>query len=297
MAKDYYEILGVSKTATADEIKKAFRKLAHQYHPDKNKGDDTKFKEANEAYQTLSDQSKRAQYDRFGSAGPQGNPYGGFQGGFDPSSGFGFDFSGFNGGAGGFEGTDLNDIFSDFFGGGRPRTPKGRNISSSVTISFKESVFGTQQKISLGDIGVKTKEKEVTVHIPAGINDGETLRVRGYGEMVDGGTTGDLHVQVRVHPDPIWQKSGAHIVREFEIKLTDALLGATKTLETLDGNLEVKIPEGINTGEILRVKGKGVPHGVGGKRGDIHLYIKVTIPTKLSKNTRELIEKLKKEGI
>ena len=298
--KDYYKTLGVEKSATPEEMKKAFRKLAHQYHPDKNKGDDTKFKQVNEAYQVLSDEKKRAQYDQFGEAGMNmggGHSHGGFQGGFNPND-FGFDFSGMgaNNGDFHFEG-DIGDIFSSFFNGGqqRQRTPRGRNISSSTTVTFKESVFGTEKKISLTSVGVKVEAAEVMVKVPAGINDGETLRVRGYGELIDGGTAGDLHVQVRVIPDKVWQKSGINIAREYEIKLTDALLGATHELETLDGEIDIKIPEGITTGEILRVKNKGVPHG--GKRGDIHLYIKIKIPTKLSKAAKELVEKLRKEDL
>jgi curved DNA-binding protein len=291
--KDYYKILGVEKNASPDEIKKAFRKLAHQYHPDKNKGDDTKFKEANEAYQVLSDEKKRAQYDQFGSNGPQG--YGGFQGGFDPSGFGGFDFSGFGNG-GSFDANDLGDIFSEFFGGARrPRTPRGRNINAVIGLTFKESIFGVEKKISLKDSGIKVKGEEVTVKIPPGIDNGETLRVSGYGEIIENGNPGDLYVQVRVTPDPIYQKSGAHLVRELEIKLSEALLGATKTLDTLDGKLDVKIPEGIQHGEILRVKGKGVPHA--SKRGDLHLYIKIAMPNKLGKHERELVEKLKASGL
>ena len=294
MAKDFYKTLGVEKGASQDEVKKAFRKMAHQYHPDKNKGDDTKFKEVNEAYQVLSDEKKRAQYDRFGEAGVgggAGGQYGGFQGGFNPND-FGFDFSGFQ--QGGAEQFDMNDIFSSFFGGGRQRTPHGRNISSGVELTFKESIFGTEKKISLKGIGVKTKSDEVIVKIPAGIEHGETLRVREYGEMVDGGVTGDLHVQVSVKADPIYRKVGANLVRALEIKLSDALLGGEYEIETLDGKLTVKIPAGIQPTEILRVKEKGVP--VGKRRGDLLLTISIKIPEKLSKEAKKAAEKLKEEG-
>lgn len=298
MAKDYYEILGVSKDASKEEIKKAFHKLAHQHHPDKNKGDDTKFKEVNEAYQTLSDETKRAQYDRFGSTGPMGGGYGGFQGGFDPNN-FGFDFSNFqNGGNVEFEMNDLGDIFSAFFGGGaRTRTPRGRDVTVSVHLTFKESIFGIEKKVSINQNQVKTKEAEVTVQIPAGVEHGQTLRLNGYGEIIENGTPGNLFVQMSVTPDKIYKKAGMHLARELEVKLTDALLGATYKLDTLDGELEVKIPEGITHGEILRVKGKGVPHSSSGKRGDLHLYINIKMPSKLSKKERELVQKLKEEGI
>lgn len=295
MAKDFYKTLGIEKNASQEDIKKAFRKLAHQHHPDKNKGDDTKFKEVNEAYQALSDEKKRAQYDQFGEAGVgggAGGQYGGFQGGFNPND-FGFDFGGFQQGGG--EQFDVNDIFSSFFGGGRQRTPRGRNINAGVELTFKESIFGVEKKISLKGIGVKTKSDEVVVKIPAGIEHGETLRVREYGEMVEGGTTGDLHVQVSVRPDPIYRKVGANLVRALEIKLSDALLGGQYEIETLDGKLTVKIPAGIQPTEILRVKEKGVP--VGKKRGDLLLTISIKIPEKLSKEAKKAAEKLKEEGM
>lgn len=294
MAKDFYKTLGVEKGASQDEVKKAFRKMAHQYHPDKNKGDDTKFKEVNEAYQVLSDEKKRAQYDQFGEAGVgggAGGQYGGFQGGFNPND-FGFDFSGFQQGGG----EDLGDIFSTFFGGGaRQRTPRGRNITAGIELTFKESIFGVEKKISLKGIGVKTKADEVTVKIPEGIEHGETLRVRDYGEMVEGGTTGDLHVQVTVRPDPIYRKVGMNLVRPLEIKLSDALLGGQYEIETLDGKLTVKIPAGIQPTEILRVKEKGVPSGK--RRGDLLLTISIKIPEKLSKEAKKAAEKLKEEGM
>lgn len=299
MAKDFYKTLGVEKSATGEDIKKAFRKLAHQYHPDKNNGDDTKFKEVNEAYQVLSDQKKRAQYDRFGEAGVGGasGGYGGFQGGFNPND-FGFDFSGFqNGGNVEFEMNDLGDIFSTFFGGGmrQQRTPRGRNITAGVELTFKESIFGAEKTVSLKGIGVKTKSEEVVVKIPAGIEHGETLRVREYGEIVEGGTTGDLHVQVSVRPDPTYRKVGANLVRILEVKLSDALLGGESEIETLDGKLTVKIPAGIQPAEILRVKEKGVPLN-NKKRGDLLLTISIKIPEKLSKEAKKVAEKLREEG-
>lgn len=300
MAKDFYKTLGIEKNASQEDIKKAFRKLAHQYHPDKNNGDDAKFKEVNEAYQVLSDEKKRAQYDRFGEAGVNGmggGGYGGFQGGFNPND-FGFDFSGFqNGGNVEFEMNDLGDIFNTFFGGGmRQRTPRGRTITAGVELTFKESIFGTEKTISLKSVGVKTKSDEVVVKIPAGIEHGETLRVRGYGEIVEGGTTGDLHVQVTVRPDPIYRKVGSNLVRSLDVKLSDALLGGEYEIETLDGKLTVKIPAGIQPNEILRVKEKGVPLSTGKKRGDLLLTITIKIPEKLSKEAKKTIEKLKEEG-
>ncbi|HZX73469.1 MAG TPA: molecular chaperone DnaJ [Cyclobacteriaceae bacterium] len=357
MAKDYYETLGVAKGASKEEIKKAFHKLAHKHHPDKNKGDDKKFKEVNEAYQVLSDDKKRAAYDQFGSAdGPQG--FGG-----QPGGGFGgFDFSG----AGGmeFDMGDLGDIFGDFFGGGmgRAQARRGRDISTEIDLSFEESVFGVARSIlltkqSVCDIchgtggkpgtkmdtcktcngqgqvremkrsilgtfsttrtcetchgtgkipaekcaechgkGVRTKQEEIKVNIPAGINAGEMVRMTGMGEAIQGGQAGDLYIKINVKSHPVFKRDGLNLTMDLSIKLSDALLGTKYDLKTLEGNtVEVKIPEGINHGEYLRVKGKGVPSSRG--RGDIILRILVTMPSKLSKKSKEFVEKLKEEGL
>lgn len=363
MSKDYYKTLGVSKTATEAEIKSAFRKLAHQHHPDKNGGDDTKFKEINEAYQTLSDKNKRAQYDQFGSAGPQfnggGNPFGqgGGFGGFDFSN---FDFSQFQQGAnGGFE-FDLGDLFGGAFGGGgRSRTPRGNDIETQIRITFKESVFGVEKKITLNKVsecktchgsgakpgskmhdcktcggkgrvtrvqrtilgnmqtqtmcddcfgsgkipdekcgtcrgaGVVRDREELTLKIPAGINTGDTLRMDGAGEAVPHGKPGDLFIHVAVEPHPVFKRMGNDLVMPLEISLTDALLGKMIDIETLDGKESLHIPEGSNTGDQLKIRGKGVPHGR--SRGDIVVAIRVKMPKKLSKKTREIIEGLRGE--
>lgn len=360
MAKDYYETLGVSKSASKDEIKKAFHKMAHKYHPDKNKGDDSKFKEVNQAYQTLSDDQKRAQYDRFGADGPQGfNPGAGAQGGFG-----GFDFSGFQNGGAEFDMGDLGDIFGDFFGGGRGRQSarRGRDISTEIDLSFEDSIFGVTRTILLSkqsvcDIcngtggkpgtkvdtckicngngqvremkrsilgtfetrktcdtchgsgkvptekcsechgkGVRNKQEEIELKIPAGINGGEMLRMTGMGEAVQGGQAGDLYIKVNVMSHSIFKRDGLNLTMDLPIKLTDALLGMTYNLKTLEGNMvEVKIPEGINHGELLRVRGKGAPSTRG--RGDIILRIQIQMPKKLSRKSKEVIEKLKEEGI
>lgn len=362
MSKDYYETLGVQKGATKDEIKKAFHKLAHKYHPDKNKGDDKKFKELNEAYQTLSDEKKRAQYDQFGSAGPGfqgGNPYG-QQGGFG-----GFDFSGFQQGGVEFDMGDLGDIFGDFFGGGGGRRQqqvrRGRDISTEIDISFADAVFGVTRKIlfnkqstcsvctgtgakpgakmdtcktcngqgqiretkrsflgnfssvatcetctgtgkvpheqcsSCRGAGVVRAQEDVEIKIPAGIRDGEMIRMTGLGEAVKGGTSGDLYIKINIAPHPIFHREGNDLVTTLKLKLSDALLGTTYSLEALDGAIEVTIPEGITHGEILRVKGRGVPHN--SKRGDILLKVTIAFPQKLSKKMREIISELKKEGL
>ncbi len=357
MAKDYYEVLGVAKNANQEEIKKAFRKLAHQYHPDKNKGDDKKFKEVNEAYQILSDEGKRAQYDRFGSGFEQAQGFGGFgqQGGFD--------FSGFQ--QGGFDMGDLGDIFSDFFGGTQQRShrpQRGRDIATELIISFEDSVFGTEREVvftkvgecetctgkgakpgtkketcgtcngkgqirenrqtilgaisttricekcdGIGEIpkevcetckgkGVLRKQETIKVSIPAGIQNGEMIRLVGKGEGIKNGTPGDLYVKINTAPHKIFTREGQNLRMTLEIKLTDALLGTTYTIETIEGPLAVKIPEGVSPNEVLRVKEKGVPGGRG-KRGDLLISIKIKLPSKLSKKEKDVIETLKTLGL
>jgi molecular chaperone DnaJ len=358
MAKDYYETLGVKKDASKDDIKKAFYKLAHKYHPDKKEGDEAKFKEVNEAYQVLSDEEKRSKYDQFGSG------YENMQGG----NGFGgFDFSGFQQGGGvEFDFGNLNDIFSDFFaggmGGGRAQSRRGRDISTEIQISFQDSIFGTERKILItktsecltckgagaqpgtkmetckqcngqgrireakktifgtiqntkicevclgsGEVpkepcekckgrGVLRREEEISIVIPPGIRDGEMIRMSGMGEAVSRGITGDLYIKINVAPHPIFRRDGNDLVMTLNLKLSDALLGTKYPIETLDGNIEVTIPEGVSVNEILRVKGKGVPVSKG-RRGDLLIKLNIKMPTKISKEGRRLIEKLKEEGI
>ncbi|MCX6757954.1 MAG: DnaJ domain-containing protein [Candidatus Nomurabacteria bacterium] len=213
MSKDYYEVLGVNKSATKDELKTAFRKLAHKHHPDKNKGDDKKFKEINEAYQTLSDDTKRAQYDRFG-AGYQnmggGHQHGGFSGG-----GFeGFDFSGFQQGGQEFDFGNLNDIFSDFFTGGRggfhTRTPRGRDMQTEIEISFIDAILGVEKNI------VITGHKEIKISIPSGIRDGQTLKMTGMGEVIKDGKAGDLYINVHVKVPHKISKKARELLEELK---------------------------------------------------------------------------------
>ncbi len=368
MAKDYYETLGVNKGASKDELKKAFHKLAHKYHPDKNKGDDSKFKEVNEAYQVLSDDGKRSRYDQFGSAdGPAGFGGGhshGQQGGFG-----GFDFSGFQQGQGGveFDMGDLGDIFGDFFGGGMRRgsqQARGRDISTEIDLSFEDAFFGVKRSVLLnkqsmcdtckgtggkpgtkmdscktcngqgkvremkrsilgtfesvracdtchgsGKVpnekcteckghGVHKKEETIEIAVPAGINNGEMIRMTGMGEAVAHGQTGDLYIKVNVRPHKTFKRDGSNLVMDLEVKLSDAILGFPYKLQTLDGEMEVNIPEGVHHGELLRVRGKGVPQQNSmSRRGDIILRIQIKMPTKLSKKAKELVEKLKEEGM
>ena len=363
MSKDFYEILGVPKGASKDEIKKAFHKLAHKYHPDKNKGDDSKFKEVNEAYQVLSDDQKRSQYDQFGSAGPSAGFGGGQSGG-----GFGgFDFSGFQNAQQGFDMGDLGDIFSDFFGGGGGRggmqQKRGRDISTEITIPFADSIFGTVRKILITKVstcetchgsgakdgskqvtcaqcngkgqihetrrsfigsfsttricdvcdgsgkvpqehcstckgaGVRRTEEEIEVRVPSGIESGEMIRLTGFGEAVRKGTSGDLYVKINVSSHPNFRRDRQNLLMDMEVKLSDALLGSERLVETLDGPVTIKIPEGIASGTQLRVRERGVPAGRSGKRGDLIVKVTVKIPTRLSRKAKEAVEKLKEEGL
>lgn len=296
MSKDYYKTLGVDKNASQDEIKKAFRKLAHKYHPDKKDGDETKFKEVNEAYSVLSNEQKRSQYDKFGSAG-FGGAGGGANGGY---SGFeGFDFSQFtqNGQRVDFD-VDLGEIFGSFFGGrgGFRQRRKGQDVKVDVELDFKESIFGKKEKIK---INYKSKKpEEMTVDIPAGIDTGEMLRVRGKGEEIEDGVPGDLFIKIHVKPHKNLQKEGVNLITEKEIKLTESILGTKTEIDTPEGeSVTVKIPAGINHGELLRLKSKGAPILGGSQRGDIIIKISVDTPKKLSRKAKKAIEELQKEGL
>ncbi|MCI5108224.1 MAG: DnaJ domain-containing protein [Candidatus Pacebacteria bacterium] len=275
MTKDYYKILGVEKNASPDEIKKAFRKMAHKYHPDKKDGDEKKFKEVNEAYTVLSDQKKRAEYDNYGQ-----------------TFGDGFDFSGFQGGVD----FDLGDILEGFFGGagfGRG-VRRGRDISIDTELTFEESVFGVERDI-LVNKQTSEKPEEIKVKIPSGISDGQMIRLTGKGESIPDGVSGDLYIKVHVKPHPVFRKEGYNLVMTLNVKLTDALLGASYPVNTLDGSIDIKIPNNVKFGDILRVRDKGVP--VGNKRGDLLIKINIELPKKLSRKSKKIIEDLKKEGI
>lgn len=294
MSKDYYKILGVNKTASAAEIKKAFHKKAHEYHPDKQGGDEAKFKEVNEAYQVLSNDQKRAQYDQFGSAGPNagfgGGPggYGGF-GGFQQGN-MHFDFGDLG---------DLGDIFETFMGGGF-RMRKGRDVQISVQLTFKESIFGVKKKLSIPDLrdGVdQGKNKDIEVDIPAGVESGQRLTLQGYGEQMTDGRPGNLYLNISVEKHPVFHREGKHLVMDMDVKLTDAILGAKYEIETVaDKKIKVKIPEGLKSGEVLRVKGEGVQGGAF-QKGDLYIRTHIVIPKKLSKNAKVAIDILKKEGL
>lgn len=362
--KDYYSVLGVPKSASQDDIKKAFRKLAHKYHPDKGGTDESKFKEITEAYSVLSDDKKRREYDAYGQAFPGGHPgaAGAGQGG-NPFGGF--DFSQFQQGFGqGGAEFDFGDIFGDMFGGRnqQARTPRGRDISIDLEISFKDAVFGTARTVLIGKVstcslchgsgakpnteletcktcngsgrvhetrnsilgqftsvrtctacegtgkipkekcpeckghGTLRKQEEIKINIPAGIDNGEMIRMPGQGEAIKAGTAGDLYVKVHVKPHATFRRDGSNLIMNLPVKLTDALLGTTVNIESLEEKmLEVKIPVMKRVEELLRVAGKGIPEQ--GGRGDLIIRLEVALPHKLSASAKKSIEELKSQGL
>lgn len=302
MSKDYYKTLGVDKKASEAEIKAAFRKLAHQHHPDKNGGDDKKFKEINEAYQTLSDKNKRAQYDQFGSGGPQfgggqqGNPFG--QGGFGGFSWEDIMRQAQQGGGAQFDmgDIDLGDLFGAAFGFGGGRVRRGRNVEVQIKMTFKESVRGFARDIDVPDYrdGKQHGNKKIRIEIPAGVEHGQQLQMDGAGETVTDGRPGSLIITAIVEKHPTIRKEGQHLVMDLHVSLVDALLGKKMEIETLDGKETVEIPEGMPVGYVIKLKGKGVSQGFM-RNGDFLIVTHIDMPKKLSKDAKKVIEELRKE--
>jgi molecular chaperone DnaJ len=288
--RDYYEVLGIAKSASADEIKRAFRKKAVELHPDRG-GDEEQFKELNEAYEVLKDGQKKAAYDQFGHAAGAHQAGGGQYGGGAGTQGFdGFDFSQFTGGGqAGFSG--FEDLFGAFFGGARSRP---RDVEVSMTIDFREAIFGTTKEITLRVADHQKgerKQEDVKVKIPAGIDDGQSIRLSGHGEVNQQGAKGDLYVHIRVRPDKEFQRQGSHIVSRIKVGMIDAALGTTAEVITLDGKVKVKIPAGTQHGKVLKLTGKGVPLvNNSTRRGDHLIEIKVEVPHKLSAKQKKLLE-------
>ena len=292
MAKrDYYEILGVSKNASDDEIKKAYRKLAVKYHPDKNPGDkeaEAKFKEINEAHDVLSDKQKRARYDQFGHAGVGGAGGNPFAGGGNPFGG-GFDFNGqtfsFDFGGGGLEDI-LGNLFG--FGAGARRPRRGADYQTSVTLTFEEAIFGTTKNVTVEGESLKVK-------IPAGIDDGMSIRLKGKGGPAPEGATekGDLYVKIRVKPHKHLTREGAIILSEERISMVDAALGCEIEVETVDGTVTMKVPAGTQSGTPFKLSGHGVPFRADGDRGPHIVTIIVETPKNLSRKQKELLEEFK----
>lgn len=287
--KDYYDVLGVNKTASDDEIKKAFRKLAVKYHPDKNPGDkvaEEKFKEISEAHEVLSDKQKRARYDQFGHAGVGGGDY---RSAGNPFQNGNFNFNGqsfnFDFGGGGFDDI-LGSIFG--FGGANRRPARGADYRTSTIISFEEAIFGTNKTITIEGETIKLK-------IPAGIDDGMSIRLAGKGGPAPkGGAKGDLYVQIRVKPHKRLTREDSIILSEEKISMVDAALGCEIDVETVDGDITMKIPAGTQSGTPFKLSGHGVPlMRSDDARGPHIVTIIVETPKNLSKKQKDLLEQFR----
>lgn len=304
--KDYYQILGVPRGSSEDEIKKAYRRLAKQYHPDVNKGDkqaEERFKEISEAYNVLSDPDQRKKYDLFGDGGP-------FSGGEGGPGGVRWDWAG-PGGPGGqgqrVDMGDLGDLFSELFnmggvrrgaysqawgrGGQREASVNGQDTFADVDVNFTEAIDGAERKISIkrGD-----KVERLTVHIPAGVDNGSKVRIAGKGQPgFGGGKSGDLYLRVHVEPHPDFWREDADVYTELPITIYDAILGASVEVPTLNGSARMKIPAGTASGQKFRIGGKGAPAlGKKGKRGDQYVIVKIVPPKHLTSDAMKAFEQM-----
>jgi len=299
--RDLYEVLGVKKEAAADEIKKAFRKKAMQYHPDKNPGDKTaedKFKEVNEAYEILSDSDKREKYDKFGFAGI--DPNAAYSGGYGQSQGFGnqggayqsygnfngSDFEFFD-----FSGSGFENIFGNMFGGNfsnsqsRTAPRKGPDLQTSIAISFEEAAFGIKKR-------VKVNGKTISITIPEGIDNGAKLSLRGQGQPgMNGGPNGDLFVMIQIQPHSRLTRKGLDLYIDVPITIAQAALGDCIVVPTLTDKVSYKVPPGTQPNTVFRLKGKGI-RDKNKKTGDLYVKVMVKIPTNLTNEQKDLLEKL-----
>lgn len=318
-APDYYKILGVSRTATADEIKKAYRKLARTHHPDAG-GDEAKFKEINEAYEVLSDEKKRKVYDQYGSVGSgsmpygAGNPFGGGAGGVTMNWADILDSirSGNGAWGSGFQGFDLNDFVSGMNGGGAggggpfgsyggaspfggyssaPQPRKGQDVNVDLQVTFDEAFNGCEKRISLRVPGA-TEKTTLNVKVPRGAVDGGRLRFRGKGAAgVNGGEAGDLLVTTRISAHPYFTRNGADVELTAPVTLAEAALGATITVPTPDGKqAKIKVPAGAAEGTVLRMRGKGAKKVKGVGNGDMNVVLHIQMPTQLNDEQRAALE-------
>jgi curved DNA-binding protein len=310
--RDLYAVLGVARNADAETLRKAYRKLARRYHPDVNPGDksaEDKFKEISEAYDVLSDATKRRNYDEFGEIS--------LQGGFDADQArrareaFGARFGGGPGaGRGGFEGAeafefgDLDDLLGRFgFGGrsasGRAAGLRGTDLEASLELDFLEAARGGEKRLTLqlpGEDG-RPRTTNLTVRIPPGVADGGRIRLRGKGGPgLGGGPPGDLWAQVRVRPHPVFQREGRDVRVDVPVTLAEAVRGAKIEVPTLDGRATLTVPPGTDSGQKLRLRGKGIPDPAGGTPGDLYVVIQIRVPKQLDAETLEHLDALAKAG-
>lgn len=290
--RDFYEVLGVSKSATPEEMKKAYRKLALEWHPDRNKSPEAndKFKEINEAYEVLSDPTKKQTYDQFGHSafqpgaaggygGAQGNPFGG---GFRQGP---FSYSYSSTGGNPFEGFDFSDpfdIFEQFFGGGFRQSQGARRQVYQVTIDFQDAVKGVTREVHIPKGGAGGGTSIKTIKIPAGVDTGARIRFEEF----------DILIEVR--PDKQFKREEDNIIVVQEISMIDAALGKVLDVPTIDGSVKIRVQAGTQPNTLIRLKGKGVPKLRGGGRGDEYVEIKIKIPEKLTRKQKELLEELRK---
>ncbi len=280
--RDYYEILDVNRNATPEQIKKAYRKLAVKYHPDKNPGDkaaEEKFKEASNAYSVLSEPEKRRVYDTRGHAGVHGMGFEGYTTVDDIFTNLNLNDVFGRGGFGGFD-----EAFGDIFGSrsGSPQAPRGHNLRINLPISFEEAALGTQKQ-------VKVQGKSITLKIPAGITDSQTLRIRGHGQELGSVPPGDLLVQISVQQHPTLTRDGLNLLTDVPISITTAALGGTIRVQSIKGEMELKVPAGTQPGQQLRLRRQGISD-YSGNKGDFLVRLNVEIPKFLSRKQRNLLK-------
>lgn len=309
--KDFYQLLGVSKSATADEIKKAYRKMAMQYHPDKNQGNkkaEEKFKEISEAYEVLSDEKQRQNYDNFGHAGVgQGNPFAGGAGGGNPFGGFG---SRPGAGPGPDQFQDIfGDVFGDIFGqtgraggnhfGGAGRAKasrqqsRGSDLRYTLSISLEEAAVGCEKTISfVRQLGPREETAKLSVTVPAGVKEGQRLKLTGEGDRPAQGVGGDLFVIVELQEHVLFKREEFDVILDMPVSYTDAILGTNVEIPTLFGKAEIKIPAGTHSGQVFRLKSKGFPKLGATGSGDMLVRVTVDTPTKVNPRQKEILEEL-----
>lgn len=306
--KDFYSILNVPRSATAEEIKKAYRKLAMQYHPDKNPGDkkaEEKFKELSEAYEVLSDQKKREMYDQFGHAGAQGFGGGGPFGGAGGFGGGGFGQNGHSSQGDPFQDI-FGDVFSDIFGGGRGagaggprarRQTKGTDLRYTLSVTFEESALGCEKVISfVRQRGGKEDSAKLSVNVPAGVKEGQRLKLSGEGDSGSAGPAGDLYVIINVQEHPLFKRNENDVTLDLPVSYVDAILGTNIEVPTLTGKAMIRIPPGTHSGQLFRLKGKGFSKIGGFGSGDMLVRILVDTPQSLSSRQKELMDELSKSA-